>query len=65
MTQGSFGGGTDVVIYRELTIHQNRGTTCVFDYYQRMTSNPQSVPVAYAAPSPATVTDAAVVSDRQ
>jgi hypothetical protein len=39
-TQGSaaspFGGGTDVVIYRELTIHQAAGTTCVFDYYQRL-----------------------------
>jgi hypothetical protein len=39
-TQGSasspFGGGTDVVIYRQLTIHQNAGTTCVFDYYQRL-----------------------------
>ncbi|MGE5375997.1 MAG: hypothetical protein ACM3XO_13145, partial [Bacteroidota bacterium] len=39
-TQGStgspFGGGTDVVIYRELTIHQAKNTTCVFDYYQRL-----------------------------
>src|SRR5512135_1626002 len=39
-TQGSasspFGGGTDVVVYRDLTIHQNAGTTCVFDYYQRL-----------------------------
>jgi hypothetical protein len=31
-----FGGGTDVVIYRELTVHQKTGTTCVFDYYQRL-----------------------------
>ncbi len=31
-----FGGGTDVVIYRLLTIHQAKGTTCVFDYYQRL-----------------------------
>jgi hypothetical protein len=39
-TQGSagspFGGGTDVVRYRLLTITQNVGTTCVFDYYQRL-----------------------------
>jgi hypothetical protein len=39
-TQGSagspFGGGTDVVIYRELTIHQNPGTTCVFDWFERL-----------------------------
>ncbi len=39
-TQGSasspFGGGTDVIIYRDLTIQQNPGTTCVFDYYQRL-----------------------------
>jgi hypothetical protein len=39
-TQGSaadpFGGGTDVIIYRVLTIHQNKGDTCVFDYYQRL-----------------------------
>ena len=31
-----FGGGTDVVTYRQLTIHQNAGSTCVFDYYQRL-----------------------------
>jgi hypothetical protein len=31
-----FGGGTDVVTYRQLTVHQNAGTTCVFDYYQRL-----------------------------
>jgi hypothetical protein len=36
-TAGSpFGGGTDTVIYRVLTIHQDAGTTCVFDYYQRL-----------------------------
>jgi hypothetical protein len=39
-TQGSasspFGGGTDVVIYRQLTITQNKGTTCVIDYFQRL-----------------------------
>ncbi len=31
-----FGGGTDTVIYRDLTIHQNKGTTCVLDWYQRL-----------------------------
>jgi Prealbumin-like fold domain len=31
-----FGGGTDVVIYRTLAIHQNKGTTCVFDYHERL-----------------------------
>jgi hypothetical protein len=31
-----FGGGTDTVIYRDLSIHQNKGTTCVFDYYERL-----------------------------
>ena len=31
-----FGGGVDTVIYRQLAIHQNKGTTCVFDYYQRL-----------------------------
>jgi hypothetical protein len=31
-----FGGGTDTVIYRQLTIHQAKGTTCVFDYYERL-----------------------------
>lgn len=39
-TEGSatdpFGGGTDTVVYRELTIHQDQGTTCVFDYYERL-----------------------------
>ena len=36
-TSGSpFGGGTDTVIYRILTVHQAKGTTCVFDYYQRL-----------------------------
>jgi len=36
-TAGSpFGGGTDTVIYRDLTIHQAQGTTCVFDYYERL-----------------------------
>jgi hypothetical protein len=39
-TQGTaaapFGGGTDVVRYRLLTVTQNAGTTCVFDYYQRL-----------------------------
>jgi hypothetical protein len=39
-TQGSatqpFGGGTDVVRYRQLEITQNANTTCVFDYYQRL-----------------------------
>ncbi len=31
-----FGGGTDTVIYRDLTVHQAKGTTCVFDYYERL-----------------------------
>ena len=31
-----FGGGTDVVRYRMLQIHQAKGSTCVFDYYQRL-----------------------------
>ncbi len=31
-----FGGGTDTVIYKDLTIHQARGTTCVLDWYQRL-----------------------------
>ncbi|MEY2417908.1 MAG: hypothetical protein QOG90_588 [Actinomycetota bacterium] len=31
-----FGGGTDTVIYRDFTIHQNKGTTCVIDWYQRL-----------------------------
>jgi hypothetical protein len=31
-----FGGGTDTVIYRQLTIHQNKGSTCVFDWVQRL-----------------------------
>jgi hypothetical protein len=36
-TAGSpFGGGTDTVIYRILTVHQSKGTTCFFDYYQRL-----------------------------
>ncbi len=39
-TQGSaanpFGGGTDIVLYRDLTITQNPNTTCVFDYYERL-----------------------------
>jgi hypothetical protein len=29
-------GGVDDVIYRVLTIHQNKGTTCVFDYVERL-----------------------------
>jgi len=29
-------GGTDVTVYRELTIHQNANTTCVFDWYKRL-----------------------------
>ena len=29
-------GGTDTSIYRLLTISQNKGTTCVFDYYERL-----------------------------
>jgi hypothetical protein len=32
----AFGGGTDIAIYRTLTIHQSAGTTCVFDYYERL-----------------------------
>jgi hypothetical protein len=39
-TQGSagspFGGGTDVVIYRQLTIHQDTNTKCVLDWFQRL-----------------------------
>ncbi len=35
-TQANVTGGADVVIYRTLTIHQDKGTTCVFDYYQRL-----------------------------
>ena len=31
-----FGGGTDTVIYRQLTIHQAKNTTCVFDWVQRL-----------------------------
>lgn len=30
-----FGGGTDTVLYRQLSIHQDKGTTCVFDWVQR------------------------------
>jgi hypothetical protein len=29
-------GGVDDVIYRVLTIHQDKGTTCVFDYVERL-----------------------------
>lgn len=29
-------GGTDETVYRELTITQNKDTTCVFDWYQRL-----------------------------
>ncbi|WP_242342130.1 hypothetical protein [Anaeromyxobacter terrae] len=40
MTQGTatdpFGSGTDTVAYRQLTIHQAKGTTCVFDFNQRL-----------------------------
>ena len=32
----STGGGTDTVIYRDVTIHQDKGTTCVIDWYQRL-----------------------------
>lgn len=35
-TASPFGGGTDVVRYRELSIHQDKGTTCVFDWYERL-----------------------------
>lgn len=31
-----FGGGTDTVLYKDLTIHQTKGTTCVLDWYQRL-----------------------------
>ena len=29
-------GGADTVMYRTLGIHQDKGTTCVIDYYQRL-----------------------------
>lgn len=29
-------GGTDKSMYRTLSIHQNKGTTCVFDYVERL-----------------------------
>ena len=29
-------GADNVVIYRELTIHQDKNKTCVFDYYERL-----------------------------
>ncbi|MBA4170358.1 MAG: DUF11 domain-containing protein [Chloroflexi bacterium] len=29
-------GGTDISLYRILTITQDKGTTCVFDYYERL-----------------------------
>ncbi len=29
-------GGADSTVYRILTIHQSLGTTCVFDYYERL-----------------------------
>ena len=29
-------GGADTVMYRTLGIHQDKGTTCVVDYYQRL-----------------------------
>ncbi|MBA3404779.1 MAG: hypothetical protein H0U13_08875, partial [Gemmatimonadaceae bacterium] len=29
-------GGTDLSLYRILTITQDKGTTCVFDYYERL-----------------------------
>jgi hypothetical protein len=35
-TTGSVTGGADVVMYLTLTIHQDKGTTCVFDYLQRL-----------------------------
>jgi hypothetical protein len=31
-----FGGGTDTVIYQDFIVHQDKGTTCVIDYYQRL-----------------------------
>ena len=34
--QAPFGGGTDTVIYKDVTVHQAKGTTCVFDWYQRL-----------------------------
>lgn len=39
-----FGGGTDTVIYRVLTIHQAKNTTCVFDYYQRLALGARQYP---------------------
>jgi len=37
LTNGpTFGGGTDIAVYRILSIQQNKNTTCVFDYYQRL-----------------------------
>ena len=35
-TTGSVTGGADQVIYRDLTIHQAKGSTCVLDYYERL-----------------------------
>lgn len=34
--QAGVTGGVDDAIYRVLTIHQNKGTTCVFDYVERL-----------------------------
>lgn len=37
-------GGTDSSIYRTLTVTQDPGTTCVFDYYQRLALGSSAYP---------------------
>ena len=41
-----FGGGTDTVVYRDLTITQAVGTTCVIDWYQRLALGARGYPGA-------------------
>jgi hypothetical protein len=36
LTSNAVTGGTDLALYRVLTISQNANTTCVFDYYLRL-----------------------------
>ena len=39
-----FGGGTDTVIYKDFTIHQPLGSTCVIDWYQRLALGSHNYP---------------------
>lgn len=55
--QNPFGGGTDTVIFRVLTVHQNAGTSCQINWVQRLALGSHLYPGSSLQSYMATTTD--------